>query len=96
MYIIFGNKVWSWNFTYFSPSDNSTYIDFIINGNAVNGNGQSSGDAWNGTIIRIPGTSYTGELEPSSTEDSLDTLDYAVGGIALVGLLAVAIIIIKD
>lgn len=91
-----GNKVRSWNFTYLSPSDNSTHTDLTINGNAVNGNGQSSGDAWNGTIIRIPGTSYTGELEPSSTEDSLGTLDYAVGGIALVGLLAVAIIIIKD
>ena len=91
-----GNKVRSWDFTYVSPSDNTTYADFTINGNAVNGNGQSSNDASNGTIIRIPGTSYTGELEPTSTEDSLDTLDYTVGSIALVGLLVVAIIIIKD
>lgn len=91
-----GNKVRSWNFTYVSPSDNTTYADFTINGNAVNGNGQSTYDAWNGTIIRIPGTNYTGELEPTSTDESLDTLDYAVGSIALVGLLAVAIIIIKD
>lgn len=91
-----GNKVRSWNFTYVSPSDNTTYADFTINGNAVNGNGQSTNDAWNGTIIRIPGTNYTGELEPTSTDESLGTLDYAVGSIALVGLLAVAIIIIKD
>ncbi len=91
-----GNKVRSWNFTYISPSDNSTHTDITINGNAVNGNDQSSGDAWNGTIIRIPGTNYTGELEPASTEDSLDTLDYAIGSIALVGLLAVAIMVIKD
>jgi len=91
-----GNKVRSWNFTYVSPSDNTTYADFTINGNAVNGNGQSTNDAWNGTIIRIPGTNYTGELEPTSTDESLGTLDYAVGSIALVGLLAVAIIIVKD
>jgi hypothetical protein len=91
-----GNKVRAWNFTYVSPSDNTTYADFTINGNAVNGNGQSTNDAWNGTIIRIPGTNYTGELEPTSTDESLGTLDYAVGSIALVGLLAVAIIIVKD
>ncbi len=91
-----GNQVRSWNFTYISPEDNSTYTDLTIIANAVNGNDQSTGDAWNGTTIRIPGMAYTGELEPSIQNDSLGTLDYAVGGIATVGLLALAIIIIKD
>ncbi len=91
-----GNQVRSWNFTYVSPDDNSTYTDLTINANAVNGNGQSTGDAWNGTTIRIPGTNYTGDLEPSLQNQALDTLDYTVGGIATVGLLALAIIIIKD
>ena len=91
-----GNQVRSWNFTYISPSDNSTYADLTINANAVNGNGQSTGDAWNGTTIRIPGTAYTGDLEPSSQKHSLGTLDYTIGGLATVGLLALAIIIIKD
>jgi hypothetical protein len=91
-----GNKVRSWNFTYISPSDNSTYTDITINGNAVNGNDQSTGDAWNGTVIRIPGTSYTGDLEPSTKTESLGTLDYAVGSIAILGLLAIAAMIIKD
>ena len=91
-----GNKVRLWNFTYVSPEDNTTFTDLVINANAVNGNGQSSGDAWNSTVIRIPGVAYVGNIEPTQVKDSLDTLDYAVGSIALVGLLAVAIIIIKD
>tara|TARA_B100000459_G_scaffold46614_1_gene24261 strand:- start:3332 stop:3940 length:609 start_codon:yes stop_codon:yes gene_type:complete len=91
-----GNKVRSWNFTYISPSDNSTYTDITINGNAVNGNDQSTGDAWNGTVIRIPGTSYTGDLEPSANTESLGTLDYAVGSIAILGLLVITVLIIKD
>ena len=91
-----GNKVRSWNFTYISPSDNTTYTDITINGNAVNGNDQSTGDAWNSAVIRIPGTSYTGDLEPSIKAESLGTLDYAVGSIAIFGLLAIAAMIIKD
>tara|TARA_B100001175_G_scaffold228852_1_gene195469 strand:- start:121 stop:729 length:609 start_codon:yes stop_codon:yes gene_type:complete len=91
-----GNKVRSWNFTYISPSDNTTYTDITINGNAVNGNDQSTGDAWNSAVIRIPGTSYIGDLEPSIKAESLGTLDYAVGSIAIFGLLAIAVMIIKD
>ena len=93
---ILGNKVRSWNFTYISPSDNSTYTDITINGNAVNGNDQSTGDAWNGTTIRIPGTLFTGDLEPSENTEFLGTLDYAVGSVAILGLLAIALVIIKD
>ena len=91
-----GNKVRVWNFVYISPSDNTTFTDLTINANAVNGNDQSTGDAWNGTIIRIPGTAYVGNLEPPMKEESLGTLDYAVGSTALVGLLALVFIIIKD
>ena len=91
-----GNKVRVWNFVYISPSDNTTFTDLTINGNAVNGNGQSTGDAWNGTIIRIPGTAYEGDLEPPLKDESLGALDYAVGSTALVGLLALVFIIIKD
>ena len=91
-----GNKVRVWNFVYISPSDNTTFTDITINANAVNGNDQSTGDAWNGTIIRIPGTAYVGDLEPPIKDESLGALDYAVGSTALVGLLAIAFIIIKD
>lgn len=93
---ILGNKVRSWNFTYISPSDNSTYTDITINGNAVNGNDQSTGDAWNSTTIRIPGILFTGDLEPSENTEFLGTLDYAVGSVAILGLLAIALVIIKD
>ena len=91
-----GNKVRVWNFVYISPSDNTTFTDITINANAVNGNDQSTGDAWNGTIIRIPGTAYVGDLEPPIKDESLGALDYAVGSTALVGLLALVFIIIKD
>ena len=91
-----GNKVREWNFVYISPSDNTTFTDITINANAVNGNDQSTGDAWNGTILRIPGTAYVGDLEPPIKDESLGALDYAVGSTALVCLVALAFIIIKD
>lgn len=45
----------SWTFWWRPPSTGSTNLQFNIAGNAVNGNGGSTGDQWNfGTIAPIP------------------------------------------
>ena len=36
-----------WNFTWTPSNESIDPVEFIVHGNAVNGNGQSSGDAWN-------------------------------------------------
>lgn len=77
-----GNSVRVWNFSFTSPSDNSSFVDFTIYGNAVNGNQASTGDEWNSLKFRLPGTLYEGELLSSSV-DEFSPMDYSVGIISL-------------
>lgn len=79
-----------WDFTWTSPADNASRSEFTVYGNAVNGNGQQTGDAWNEYSLVLPGTEYEGDLSLSPSIDGLDPLDkllLLVGLCALVGLL---------
>lgn len=57
-----GNKLREWNFTWISPMDNTSYVEFKVYGNAVNGNDNSYGDEWNSLIFKLPGVENTDEL----------------------------------
>lgn len=63
-----GNKFRQWNFTWVSPMDNTSYVEFNIYGNAVNGNGNPYGDEWNSLLVKVPGVENYDDL---STESSL-------------------------
>lgn len=79
-----------WNFTWTSPTDNTSRSEFSVYGNAVNGNGQQTGDGWNEYSVVLPGTEYEGDLDQSPSIDGLDPFDkvlLAVGLCALVGML---------
>ena len=58
-----GNQYRQWNFTWTAPSSNDSVVDFVVFGNAVNSNGQSSGDAWNYYSTTVAGEGYTGAIE---------------------------------
>jgi len=90
-----GNTLRMWNFTFTSPMDNSTYVDFTIHVNAVNGNQASSGDEWNGLKIRLPGTQYDGEMLSNQAKDFAPT-DYAVGIVSLLALISILAITLRD
>lgn len=80
-----GNGFRAWNFSFISPEDNTSFVDFIVYGNAVNGNGASTGDEWNSVALRLPGILYDGDL--LQTEDrEFSPLDYTVGIVALLSL----------
>ena len=68
-----GNKLREWNFTWVSPMDNTSYVEFKIYGNAVNGNGNPYGDEWNSIVIKIPGVENYEEL---NTESSLYEFEF--------------------
>jgi len=53
-----GNQYRSWNLTWTAPSDNTTTVDFVLHGNAVNGNGNSEGDMWNSFGTVLPGAQH--------------------------------------
>ena len=81
-----GNAVRMWNFSFTSPADNSSFVDFSIYGNAVNGNQANTGDQWNSVTIRLPGMTYDGEVFSQDVEEFSPT-DYTVGLISLLALI---------
>ena len=91
----------SWQATWLAPSDDSKLATFIIHGNAVNGNGESSGDEWNSLAIAIPGANYTGEvITPILAEDnenySSSDLFYIIGGLSIISLIVIIYLVSKD
>ena len=90
-----GNMVRSWNFSFASPEDNASYVDFTIFGNAVNGNRASSEDAWNSLSLRLPGVEYDGEIF-SDQADGFSPMDYTVGLVSMIALVGLLIITMRD
>ena len=90
-----GNMVRSWNFSFVSPEDNASYVDFTIYGNAVNGNQASSEDAWNSLSLRLPGVDFEGEIF-SDQADGFSPMDYTVGLVSMIALVGLLIITMRD
>ena len=90
-----GNTVRVWNFSFTSPDNNATFVDFTVYGNAVNGNQASTGDEWNSLNFRLPGTQYEGELFSDET-DEFNPMDYTVGLVSMIALLGLLIITLRD
>ena len=90
-----GNALRNWNFSFTSPMDNTTFVDFTIHGNAVNGNQASTGDEWNQLTFRLPGAQYDGEMLSNQTNEFSPT-DYAVGMVLLLALSSILLITLRD
>ena len=90
-----GNALRKWNFSFTSPEDNTTFVDFTIYGNAVNGNQASTGDEWNQLTFRLPGAQYDGEMLSNQTNEFSPT-DYAVGMVLLLALSSILLITLRD
>lgn len=77
-----------WSVSWISPLDTASRTDFVINGNAVNGNGETSGDAWASATHTIAGVDFEGDLTPSEGIDGLDSGDRIILVVALVAIVA--------
>ena len=71
-----GSMLRSWNVQWTSPSDNTTAAQFVIHGNAVNGNNAPTGDAWSTLEIVVPGEAYEGDLTPDEGIDGVSPVSY--------------------
>ena len=80
-----GSASRAWNFTWTAPSDNTTSVDFVAHGNAVNGNGNSMGDIWNSYGIQVPGSQYVGDIAHPNVSDELNAEQYTIlyGGLVV-------------
>ena len=89
-----GSTQRAWNFTWTAPQDNASSVEFIVFGNAVNGNGNSMGDAWNSYGVTIPGSSFEGVLTQPDVDQTYSLSDFSliIGGlIAILGFLYIVI-----
>ncbi len=89
-----GNTHRWWNFTWTAPEDNTSAVEIIAHGNAVNGNQNQFDDAWNSYGITIPGSSFEGTIIQLNLNQSYSLIDYSIiigGIIAILGFLYFAI-----
>ena len=60
-----GNQFRQWNFSWTAPSSNDSVVTFVVHGNAVNSDEQSSGDAWNYYSYSAAGEGFSGVIDES-------------------------------
>jgi len=92
---IAGNTQRAWNFSWTAPDDNSSTVEFIVYGNAVNGNGNSMGDAWDSYGTVIPGSSFDGTLIQPDIDQTYSLIDYSIIIGGLLAILACLYIVVK-
>lgn len=91
-----GNQQRIWNLTWQSPSDNTSLSALTLFGNAVNGNGEFTGDGWNKIKIYVLGVENYNTFEQASANHELDVFDKAMLGLGLLVLLYILAKVVKD
>jgi len=85
-----GNAYRQWNFSWTAPTYNDTVVTFIVHGNAVNSDQQSTGDAWNYFSSSVAGEGFTGAIgNPPNYSNEIQNSEIALllfAAISLTGL----------
>jgi len=91
------NKQRTWNASWVAPVSDTELVTFVIHGNAVNGNGESTGDEWNSLALAIPGVNYTGEIiTPELGDDHNRNRFLVISSISIASLIAIIYFVAKD
>ena len=90
-----GNSYRVWNFSWTAPHDNSTIVEFIVYGNAVNGNENPMGDAWNSYGVTLPGSSFDGTLLQPDIDQTYSLTDFSIIIGGLFAILTCLYIVVK-
>lgn len=86
-----------WNAVWIAPSEDDVLATFVIHGNAVNGDGSAtSEDEWNSQSLAVPGPEYTGEISAPDLSNSVTPSQKAIAAIALLVVIGLAIVAIRD
>ena len=91
-----GNKYREWNLTWHSPDDNTSKAIVDLKGNAVNGNGASSGDSWNSIVYTIPGVNNYDDISNQPNSHTMSKYDEAFLIFILIFLAILAVRILRD
>jgi hypothetical protein len=90
-----GNAHRAWNLSWTAPQDNSTSVEFIVYGNAVNGNENPMGDAWDSYGVTLPGSSFDGTLLQPDIDQTYSVSDYSIIIGGLLAILTCLYIVVK-
>ncbi len=90
------NNQREWNLIWTAPEADDKLATFVIHGNAVNGNGDTSGDEWNSLSMAIPGQNYDGEVEAPDVSSRPSNVQYTVAAIGTLLVISLAVIAIRD
>lgn len=82
------NSQRSWNGTWVAPESQNVHAEIILYGNAVDGNGDVTGDEWRSLSMIVPGMDYEGDAVPSDVSGKLTSMEITIGSLAVI-LLAV-------
>lgn len=86
-----------WNAVWIAPAENDSLATFVIHGNAVNGdNSPLGGDEWNSQSIAVPGVAYTGDTSAPELSNSVTNSQKTIAAVALLGVISLAIVAIRD
>ena len=91
-----GNKHREWNLTWHSPDDNTSKTIIDLKGNAVNGNGASSGDSWNSITYTIPGVNNYDDISNQPDSHTMSKYDEAFLIFILIFMAVLAVRILRD
>ena len=84
-----GNDQRVWNISWIAPNEDDIQVDFQIHVNAVDGNGESTGDAWSTLVTSISGKNFSGEIQQPDVPGSSGSIPF-IGGLATLFILGLA------
>ena len=91
------NNQREWDLLWTAPAEDDKLATFVIHGNAVNGDGETTGDEWNSLSLAVPGPNYTGDVVALEIKDDKSSnLQFIVGAIGITALVTLAYLAIKD
>lgn len=76
-----------WNFSWTSPAASMDAVEFIVHGNAVNGNALSSGDDWNSFGAAIAHEDSPNQPQQPEFNRDIGPLDWTVFGLGITALM---------
>ena len=86
----------AWDAVWIAPEKTDKLATFIIHGNAVNGDGTTTGDEWNSQSLAIPGPEYTGDTTAPKISNGLTNNGLIVGGLSITLIVGLAILAVRD
>jgi len=86
-----GNDLRNWSLQWIAPTDDGQSVTFTVLGNAVDGDGSSTGDAWNRASVTVDGRNHVGG--PSFEMEGLAWI--LIVGLILAIVVAVVILLVR-